>query len=219
VLSISPIDQGDGSAGRPVLARKAANSRADYTGQREAPEVWLGHDAAALELSGAIEANDDLAAIDGSSTADNRRLVDQQGDHRVRGSSRDGGNAGCASSGTKTTRKKTGAGVGSTVVQQKPFIASAYPFHATEREEMATLRAVGRRERPEASLSLRNRGRYFTLEQVAQEYPVFTMRLLRRLIQQRRIPFSRVGRRIVIAESDIEAHIEGNRVEASAWPL
>jgi excisionase family DNA binding protein len=80
-----------------------------------------------------------------------------------------------------------------------------------------TLKAVGRRESPEASLSLRNRGRYYTLEQVAQEYPVFTMRLLRRLIQQRRIPFSRVGRRIVIAEGDIEAYIERNRVETSPW--
>jgi excisionase family DNA binding protein len=108
--------------------------------------------------------------------------------------------------------------MGNTVVQRKPF-GLAHPFRATESKGMATLRAVGGRESPEASLSVRNRGRYFTLEQVAQEYPVFTMQLLRRLIQQRRIPFSRVGRRIVIAEADIEAYIERNRVETSPWML
>ena len=57
------------------------------------------------------------------------------------------------------------------------------------------------------------RGRYFTLKQVPEIYPVFTHRLLRRLVDQRRIPFSRVGRCIVLAEADIEAYIEANRVE------
>lgn len=57
------------------------------------------------------------------------------------------------------------------------------------------------------------RGRYFTLKQVPEIYPVFTHRLLRRLVDQRRIPFSRVGRCIVLAETDIEAYIEANRVE------
>ena len=57
------------------------------------------------------------------------------------------------------------------------------------------------------------RGRYFTLKQVPETYPVFTHRLLRRLVDQRRIPFSRVGRCIVLAEADIEAYIEANRVE------
>jgi Helix-turn-helix domain len=37
--------------------------------------------------------------------------------------------------------------------------------------------------------------------------------LLRRLVQERRIAFSRVGRRIVFAEADIEEYVEGNRVE------
>ena len=66
-----------------------------------------------------------------------------------------------------------------------------------------------------------NRGRYFTLQQAADEYPAFTHRLLRRLVQERRIPFSRVGRCIVLAESDIEAYLERNRVEPvrsnAAW--
>ena len=58
-----------------------------------------------------------------------------------------------------------------------------------------------------------NRGRYFTLEQAAEAYPAFTFRLLRRLVQEHRIAFSRVGRRIVLAEADIEHYLEGNRVE------
>lgn len=49
------------------------------------------------------------------------------------------------------------------------------------------------------------RGRYFTLEQAAAAYPAFTPRLFRRLVQERRIAFSKVGRRIVLAEADIEA--------------
>jgi hypothetical protein len=58
-----------------------------------------------------------------------------------------------------------------------------------------------------------DRGRYFTLQQAADEFPAFTVRLLRRLVQQRRIAFSRAGRCIVVAERDIEAYIESNRVE------
>jgi hypothetical protein len=58
-----------------------------------------------------------------------------------------------------------------------------------------------------------DRGRYFTLEQAAEVYPVFTFRLLRRLVEERRIAFSRAGRRIVLAERDIEQYLEANRVE------
>jgi excisionase family DNA binding protein len=57
------------------------------------------------------------------------------------------------------------------------------------------------------------RGRYFTLDQAAKAYPVFTRRLLRRLVEQRRIAFSRAGRLIVLAESDIEQYLETNRTE------
>lgn len=59
-----------------------------------------------------------------------------------------------------------------------------------------------------------SRGRYFTLNQAAEEFPAFTPRLLRRLVQERRIPFSRAGRCIVLAEADIEIYLERNRVEA-----
>ena len=61
------------------------------------------------------------------------------------------------------------------------------------------------------------RGRYFTISEAAEAYPVFTPRLLRRLVQERRIPFSRAGRSIVFAESDIEIYLERNRVEPPRW--
>jgi excisionase family DNA binding protein len=66
---------------------------------------------------------------------------------------------------------------------------------------------------PGATRASQKRGRYFTLQQAAEQYPAFTTRLLRRLVQERRIAFSRVGRNIVFAEADIEAYVEANRVE------
>lgn len=63
------------------------------------------------------------------------------------------------------------------------------------------------------------RGRYLTLQQAAEVFPAFSPRLLRRLVQERRIPFSRAGRCIVIAESDIEAYLERNRVEPPRWDV
>lgn len=66
-----------------------------------------------------------------------------------------------------------------------------------------------------------DRGKYFTLQQAVVAYPVFTPRLLRRLVQQRRIAFSRVGRTIVLSEADIEGYITQSRVEppppAARW--
>ena len=64
-----------------------------------------------------------------------------------------------------------------------------------------------------------NRGRYLTLQQAADAYPVFSFRLLRRLVQERRIPFSRAGRCIVLAEADIEVYLERNRVEPPRWDV
>lgn len=61
------------------------------------------------------------------------------------------------------------------------------------------------------------RGQYLTLQGAAEAYPVFSLRLLRRLVQERRIAFSRVGRCIVLADSDIEAYLEKNRVEPVRW--
>lgn len=52
-----------------------------------------------------------------------------------------------------------------------------------------------------------------TLKQASEAYPAFTLRLLRRLVEERRIPFSRAGRCIVLAEADIEAYVENQRVE------
>jgi excisionase family DNA binding protein len=62
-----------------------------------------------------------------------------------------------------------------------------------------------------------HRGRYLTIVEAADLYPVFTPRLLRRLVQERRIAFSRAGRSIVLAESDIETYLERNRVEPPRW--
>ena len=58
------------------------------------------------------------------------------------------------------------------------------------------------------------RGRYFTIPQAAEAYPgIFTERLQRRLIAERRIAFTRAGRRIVLAEADIESYLEAGRRE------
>jgi conjugative relaxase-like TrwC/TraI family protein len=86
VLSISPIHQGDDRRGVRYYLDKVANSRDDYyVGRGEAPGVWLAHGAAALELSGTVDADDYLAVMDGRSPLDNRRLVDRQGERRVCG--------------------------------------------------------------------------------------------------------------------------------------
>lgn len=66
---------------------------------------------------------------------------------------------------------------------------------------------------PARTDQVRKRGRYFTIVEVASAYSIFTPRLLRRLVQERRIAFTRAGRAIVLAESDIEDYLERNRVE------
>lgn len=77
---------------------------------------------------------------------------------------------------------------------------------------------AGARARAAAGVQHRppGRGRYFTLPQAVEAYPVFTVRLLRRLVEQRRIAFSRVGRCIILSEDDIEAYIDAQRVEPPA---
>ncbi len=65
--------------------------------------------------------------------------------------------------------------------------------------------------------SMHDRGQYLTLQQAAERYPVFSSRFLRRLVQERRIAFSRVGRSVVLAEEDIEEYLESNRVEPPRW--
>lgn len=62
------------------------------------------------------------------------------------------------------------------------------------------------------------RGSYLSLAQAAEIYPVFSERLLRRLVQERRIAFTRAGRTVVLADSDIQEYLERNRVEAAAPP-
>lgn len=64
-----------------------------------------------------------------------------------------------------------------------------------------------------------SRGRYFTIPQAAEAYPgVLTERLIRRLVAERRIAYSYAGRRVVLAEADIEAYLDANRHEPLRGP-
>ena len=59
-----------------------------------------------------------------------------------------------------------------------------------------------------------SRGRYFTIPQAVEAYPgVLTERLIRRLVTERRIAYTYSGRRVVLAEADIEGYLEANRQE------
>jgi len=59
-----------------------------------------------------------------------------------------------------------------------------------------------------------SRRRYFTIPQAIDAYPgVLTERLIRRLVAERRIAFTYAGRRVILAEDDIEAYLEANRRE------
>jgi excisionase family DNA binding protein len=58
-----------------------------------------------------------------------------------------------------------------------------------------------------------SRGRWFTIDQAGDAFPAVGARMFRRLVQERRLAFSRVGRRILISETDIEALLEANRTE------
>ncbi|HEV2810916.1 MAG TPA: hypothetical protein VGV93_11045 [Acidimicrobiales bacterium] len=63
------------------------------------------------------------------------------------------------------------------------------------------------------------RGRYFTIPQAVAAYPgVLTERLIRRLVAERRIAYSYAGRRVVLAEADIEAYLDAGRHEALQGP-
>lgn len=47
---------------------------------------------------------------------------------------------------------------------------------------------------------------------------MLTERLIRRLVAERRIAYSYAGRRVVLAEADIEAYLEANRHEPLQGP-
>ena len=58
------------------------------------------------------------------------------------------------------------------------------------------------------------RGRYFTIPQAVEAYPgVLTERLIRRLVAEKRVAYTYAGRRVVLAEDDIEDYLERNRRE------
>lgn len=92
--------------------------------------------------------------------------------------------------------------------------------HQPVRQTVPNTSSAGARTRliADGADARQSRGRYFTLQQTVEEYPVFTLRLLRRLVQERRIAFSRVGRYIVLSEADIHAYVEAHRVEPPTPP-
>lgn len=55
---------------------------------------------------------------------------------------------------------------------------------------------------------------YVTVAQAVEEYPWLTLRYLRRLIAEHRIPVSRVGRRVLVARGDIDDLVAGGRSDA-----
>lgn len=94
----------------------------------------------------------------------------------------------------------------------KPTSRPPTSDRATRNQTTRSVRAGSYADDP-----IRDRGQYFTLQQAADRYPVFSSRLLRRLVQERRIAFSRVGRSVVLSEADIEEYLERNRVEPPRW--
>ncbi len=88
---------------------------------------------------------------------------------------------------------------------------------AIRKDEVMAVRSAGIVIQGDTGDRPRGRGRYLTLQQAADAYPAFSLRLLRRLAQERRIAFSRAGRCIVLAEADIEGYLDHNRVEPARW--
>lgn len=53
--------------------------------------------------------------------------------------------------------------------------------------------------------------------QQAAEYLGTSARFPRRLVEQRRIPFHKLGRHVRIARADLDHYLETNRKEAREW--
>jgi conjugative relaxase-like TrwC/TraI family protein len=80
VLSISPIYEGNERRGVRYYLDKVGNSRDDYyTGRGEAPGVWAGRGAAALGLSGTVDADAYLAVMHGRSPSGPELLLKRPG--------------------------------------------------------------------------------------------------------------------------------------------
>jgi len=57
---------------------------------------------------------------------------------------------------------------------------------------------------------------YVTLPQVLEARPWLTERYLRRLVYERRIPFSKLDNKLLFCLEDIDEYVERRRVEVSA---
>lgn len=57
--------------------------------------------------------------------------------------------------------------------------------------------------------------KYLTLRQVTELYAgIFTERLLRHLVAERRISFTKAGRRLIFDVADLETYLRTNRTES-----
>lgn len=59
---------------------------------------------------------------------------------------------------------------------------------------------------------------YLSPKMAAERYPVIGLRQFRSLIHERRIPYSKLGSKVLLATDDIEAVIRAGRVEARSQP-
>lgn len=77
-------------------------------------------------------------------------------------------------------------------------------------------RAEGNRNTPLMATVDRKKREWRTLPQLLEERPWLTERHVRRLVSERRIPFSHAGRKLLFDLNDIDAWAEAGRVEAVA---
>lgn len=80
-------------------------------------------------------------------------------------------------------------------------------------------RAKGNRKTPFMATVDRKKREWRTLPQVLVERPWLTERYLRRLVAERRIPYSKAGRKLLFDLADLDAFAEASRVEAQNEPV
>lgn len=63
-------------------------------------------------------------------------------------------------------------------------------------------------------MTIKSRPEYRTIAQAVQERPWLTERYLRRLVFERRVPFSKVGGRVVVDLLELDLLVSSSRIEA-----
>jgi hypothetical protein len=64
-----------------------------------------------------------------------------------------------------------------------------------------------------------SRPEHLLIRQAGEEYPAIGERHFRRLVSERRIAYSKVGGKVILLRSDIEALLDAGRVEPSRGPI